>query len=447
MESRVMASRGRYRGDVAVEWDELRLLWPAELFRAEAYALADRGQLDDEHLGWLIDEAFHGGMARRWWVEQMSDPRRQPSPDNLTAMLARLPILSNRGGATGRPGPGPEVKAASRVVVRTILDALAQVPQHEPPRLWSARQGLRGVGPKRPAPLSSVQLRQEFAEVVGSLDTTGYFERAFGSRCTDTSDDPAAEGQRRLAELIDSDGYLWPLWDAGQVSGVADAWSDETLFDVVEALHLFVARPRRRYWHEFERDYDYDDHTRSAGQAVYRWQVNNLLARSDVPWRLAVDGPDRGRLVAVTGDPRDDLVRSVLEDTQENLQGASPAASELEGGSNDAVAHAIELFRARDAGREAKRSAIVTLAGVLENRRDLLKDRLMSGDESALFHIANKFHLRHRTEEQRGEYAHDFLDWVFWWYLATIELTNRLLVRAPSQDVHDSQPARDRVEA
>lgn len=27
----------------------------------------------------------------------------------------------------------------------------------------------------------------------------------------------------------------------------------------------------------------------------------------------------------------------------------------------------------------------------------------------------------------RGEYDEAFLDWIFWWYLATVELTNRLI--------------------
>ncbi len=79
-----------------------------------------------------------------------------------------------------------------------------------------------------------------------------------------------------------------------------------------------------------------------------------------------------------------------------------------------------------DADREAKRSAVVALARVLEDRRRLLKAELVSSDEGALFHIANKFDLRHRDGKQHQRYAEAFLDWIFWWYLATIELTDRL---------------------
>ncbi|MGW1616541.1 hypothetical protein ACWCQZ_45340 [Streptomyces sp. NPDC002285] len=39
----------------------------------------------------------------------------------------------------------------------------------------------------------------------------------------------------------------------------------------------------------------------------------------------------------------------------------------------------------------------------------------------ALFEIANRYDLR-----QRGDYGEPFLDWIFWWYLATVELANRI---------------------
>lgn len=93
------------------------------------------------------------------------------------------------------------------------------------------------------------------------------------------------------------------------------------------------------------------------------------------------------------------------------------------------VQHAIALFRGRTATTQDKRSAIVTLAHVLEVRRRLLKAELLRGDEGALFGIANEFAIRHDNERQKTDYDPVFLDWIFWWYLATIELADRLLVR------------------
>jgi hypothetical protein len=58
-----------------------------------------------------------------------------------------------------------------------------------------------------------------------------------------------------------------------------------------------------------------------------------------------------------------------------------------------------------------------------------LKTELVSNDEGALFQIANGFAVRHRKDNQRTDYDPVFLDWLFWWYLATIELTDRILAR------------------
>jgi hypothetical protein len=67
------------------------------------------------------------------------------------------------------------------------------------------------------------------------------------------------------------------------------------------------------------------------------------------------------------------------------------------------------------------------LAGILEERRKLLKQHLFTKDEDALFQIANQFSIRHHNASQRANYDPAFLDWIFWWYAATVELTNQLL--------------------
>lgn len=87
------------------------------------------------------------------------------------------------------------------------------------------------------------------------------------------------------------------------------------------------------------------------------------------------------------------------------------------------------MFRSRNVTTAERRSAVVTLAGVLERRRSLLKDELLKKDEGALFHVANEFDVRHRDKSQQSEYDPVFLDWLFWWYLATVELTDRLVAR------------------
>jgi hypothetical protein len=119
-------------------------------------------------------------------------------------------------------------------------------------------------------------------------------------------------------------------------------------------------------------------------------------------------------MVVVTDDSRDELVKSVM---------AQP------GDTGDQVGHAVALFRQRDADRNDKRSAATSLARVLEGRRKLLKAELLTKDEGALFLIANQFDVRHQNEAQKADYDEVFLDWIFWWYLATIELVGKVTAR------------------
>jgi len=77
-----------------------------------------------------------------------------------------------------------------------------------------------------------------------------------------------------------------------------------------------------------------------------------------------------------------------------------------------------------------ERGAIMTLAGLLEQRRKgVLEMELMKGDSGALFDIANNFDLRHRRADQCTDYNPAFLDWIFSWYLATMVPTDQLLTR------------------
>jgi hypothetical protein len=163
-----------------------------------------------------------------------------------------------------------------------------------------------------------------------------------------------------------------------------------------------------------------------AGQVLYRWLVNQVLDSSDLGLRLADEGEDAGRLVAVTDPARMELAASM--------------ARRSDPGTGDVVRHAIALYRGRGATEHDKRSAAVALIGVLEERRKLLEAELLSKDEGALFEIANKFAVRHRRADQRTDYDPAFLDWLFWWYLATIELTDRILARdKPNESVGDGR--------
>ena len=58
---------------------------------------------------------------------------------------------------------------------------------------------------------------------------------------------------------------------------------------------------------------------------------------------------------------------------------------------------------------------------------------MLSGDEGALFEIANRYSIRHQRADQRPDYDDAYLDWIFWWYLATVDLVKQLLARGPEK--------------
>ena len=142
--------------------------------------------------------------------------------------------------------------------------------------------------------------------------------------------------------------------------------------------------------------------------------MNELLNTTALDLQIAASGEDIGRLVQASPEGVGQLIEEMLE-------GQSPA--------QDQISHAIAIFRHREGTIEQRRSAVVALAGVLEERKALIEEKLLRNDAKDLFHIANKFHLRHQNEQQKKDYDPEFLDWIFYWYLATVNLSDQLLAK------------------
>jgi len=202
--------------------------------------------------------------------------------------------------------------------------------------------------------------------------------------------------------------HLWNSEDA--------TWSESDLCDFIEVFHDLAARPTRGWIHGFAGcGFHPTRYSRKSGQALYRWRVNALLETTTLELRLAEDGEDIGQMIRAPSVDGGRITHDAVE--------SSFGEHALE------VSHAVALFRSRTSSRSDQRSAIVALAGVLEQRRQLLASELLSKDEGALFEIANKFDLRHRNDNQRTDYDGAFLEWIFYWYLATVHLTNRILLQ------------------
>jgi len=367
---------------------EYELDWPRELFVAEATALlADLSNprwLEDAEL--LLEEAFAGSV---------------PEEDLRTAQWHDLPTdLFEYAPAAG-------AAEVARAFVAHVVNSADKLPERSSRRqYWSARRGADTASTQPTAPSRTEELQQDWVRLVEDLRDRGYLDCVAPQGCVaKPASTPAAEVlASTLTRSLHAD-ISWPP--------LSQDWDSDTLYGLIEAVHDLIARPRHRDSHSIEGcRWHYSHFAPTPAQVLYRWDVNQLLDRYSAGLRIAAEGEDTGRLVRVAGDDRNELVERTLQTP--NL------------GDRDAVRHAVALWRNRAADRENKRSAVLALHRVLEDRRSLIKAELMSKDEGALFQIANEFDLRHSGARQRTDYEDAYLDWIFWWYLATVELTDRI---------------------
>lgn len=274
----------------------------------------------------------------------------------------------------------------------------AQLPRPQKPKPYYSQ---REAGPITPENASPAVIAQRVYRLVRQFFDQDFFAETVGFDCVDgngdTDSSPEDELERRVGKPA--------LWN-GTFEDVSD------LCDFIEVFHDLSSRPTRGWVHQFcNCGWHPSAYSRKSGQALYRWRMNELLDSTTLGLRLADEGEDIGRMVRAPAGELSHLMAEALSH---------------ESSSRDDLVHAIALFRSRGATLQDRRSAIVTLAGVLEERRSMLKSELLSKDEGALFDIANNFNLRHRKADQHADYDEVYLDWVFYLYLATVRLTDQL---------------------
>lgn len=287
-----------------------------------------------------------------------------------------------------------------------LLDDVASLREVQRPRpYWSQRTA--------PAPAESwASVVHRVRGLVSDLERKHYFAQVLGYDCVDGTGASDSSAEHELATRVGKP-LLLEKSDAD--------WSEADLCDYIEVFHDLASRPSCGYYHDYcDCGFHPTRFSRKSGQALYRWHVNRLLETSTLDLRIADDGEDLGRMIRFAPAELAELT--------------SDALALSTGSDHDEVVHAVALFRARSASRQQRRSAVVVLAGILEQRRDLLKEELLRKDENSLFEIANKFDLRHRRLDQLADYDDAFLEWIFYWYLATVHLTNELLSRQGMND-------------
>lgn len=363
-----------------LEDPDWNLRWPRELFIGELKAVRNMSAEPGNPLQLLLREAFSGpGPA---------DALEVPGVHRYDPTLSGMSILA--------------LGIQHRRVVDEFIARQSEIREEvrAPYRIDRVRllanESLQGPNWER--------AKDSFVDLFETLDSTGYFDRAWGADCVDSAR-PRAVVTAAFTRALGVE-ELYPF--------VPATWTQDLFLSVVEVVHDVAARPRiiTRH-HDFSGCGDhYGSFAAGPGQAVFRLRMNRILGDCRIPYRISESGADRGRVVAVSDEAREDLLVR------------APSATSL--AEQDEISHAIALFRAHDASREHKRSAVTVLARVLETHRAALKAALIKKDEGALFQIANEFDIRHRKGGQNTDYDEAFLDWIFWWYLGTIELLKHL---------------------
>lgn len=242
--------------------------------------------------------------------------------------------------------------------------------------------------------------RRLFAQVIGfdCVDT--------GFICGSAGEDTEAFFFRRLRKH-----HLWP------VDVRIAYYSEDDLFDVIELLYDCASRGIEGSGHFHSWDgcgWHYDRFDVAAGRSEFRTAINDLLTEYGPGYELTSNGEIvlRGPI----GLP--------------DLEDAPPPPGDREN-VQDRLRKAVAKFRRRGVSVEERKDAIRDLADILEYLRPDAKKVLSSKDEADLFTLANSFGIRHLNPAQKTQYDRSiWYSWMFYYYLAAIHATTRLIAKA-----------------
>lgn len=248
-----------------------------------------------------------------------------------------------------------------------------------------------------------------FYSVYRGLDDAGYFQEHFGYSCVDAGEVPGKLGAEPGAVMLFKlrKQHLWPLPE--KLAGL----SEEDLFDLVEFLYDHSSKPVEGRYHSYSAcGWHYHEFNQAEGQAEFRSKMTELLNSYGPGYELS----PTGEILELASPGVEPLLTTELPIRDSNIQGC--------------VASAIAKFRRYRSSVEERRDAVRDLADVLEYLRPQLKLVLDRQDESDLFNIANNFGIRHHNPQQKINYDQSiWLSWIFYFYLATVHATVRMLDR------------------
>ena len=251
-------------------------------------------------------------------------------------------------------------------------------------------------------------LRRHFWDTYNAFDEKGYFQEAFGYFCIDNGEVAGSLGNDTEAQMLRRLGTenLWPVRDK------CLEYSEEALFAVIKFLFEHISKPVGGDYHSYS-DCGWQPHRfdTKAGRDEVRDELNTFLTDYKDGFELSNDGEI---LLKASPGLAPLISAGLVSNSPYNVEARVQAAT--------------LKFRRQRASWDERRDAIKGLVDVLEYLRPKLKEVLTKQDEGDLFNIANNFGLRHHTKEQKTDYDKPiWYSWMFYYYLATIHATARLI--------------------
>lgn len=250
-------------------------------------------------------------------------------------------------------------------------------------------------------------MRSLFGHLYIELAQAGYFQESFGYDCVDSGEVPgkiANISAHFLLKLRKHD--LWPI-----VQNYLQ-YDESDLFDVIELLFDHVSKPVQGIYHSYsDCGWHYDTFDKKPGQDEYRTRINELLKDYEDGYELS---------------PIGEIIHLPLAGTEPLVNEEPPTYDPAN--VDRVLQNAINCYRLSRSSTADKLNAVNMLAGILEFLRPTLKKLITTADENDLFNIANNFGIRHHNDKQKVGYDQEvWLDWIFYYYLSTINAVIRLM--------------------
>jgi hypothetical protein len=252
-----------------------------------------------------------------------------------------------------------------------------------------------------------------FVTLWNEFQEDGYFQQAFGHDCIDLGYLPGKAGSDVSAYFLRKlhKHDLWPISERYL------SYDESDLFDIIELLYDHVSKPLAGSTHGYNSSCrHYSSFSKRDGQVYYRSRINELLSDYREGYELSQDG---------------EILHKAIPGAETLLNSKRPTYDSQNVDSR--LSDAIALYRQSRSSITDKRNAVKMLADILEFLKPQIEAVLTAADEKDLFRLANKFGIRHHNEQQETDYDQEvWLDWMFYYYLATINGVIRLIKKRES---------------